>query len=216
MGLARGLERRLEGLVDGLAARLFRGRIHPVELGTRIVRAADLAAFDTPAGPGVPNAFRVVMGGDSEPPDSVAAAEQALEGVLADAAADQGWRLEGPPIVRIAFGPGPSAAVTVEASVEAGPLEPYANLEDANGRLLPIGMNRVVIGRSKRADVQIPGADVSRLHALLWRESGSLWLADLRSSHGTYVNGARLGGSVSLADGDRISMGGTVLVLRWP
>ena len=43
MGLARGIERRLERLVDGLAARLFRGRIHPVELGALLIREADLA-----------------------------------------------------------------------------------------------------------------------------------------------------------------------------
>ncbi|MBU1228154.1 MAG: FHA domain-containing protein [Actinobacteria bacterium] len=214
MGLARGLERRLEGLVDGLASRLFKGRIHPVELGTRIVRAADLAVFDTPAGPGAPNAFRVVMGGDSEPPHAVAAAERALEEVLGEAAAEQGWRLEGPPTVRISFGPGPPAAVSVEAGIEAGVIEPFATLEGPDGQLLPIGMNRVVIGRSKSADVRIPGGDVSRRHALLWREAGSLWLADLGSSNGTFVNGTRLAETVSLEDGDHIFLGGTALVFR--
>ena len=78
MGLARGLERRLERLVDGLAAHLFRGRIHPVELGTRIVREADRGVFETHAGPGAPNAFVVTLGGEIEPADAVAEAEREL------------------------------------------------------------------------------------------------------------------------------------------
>ena len=40
MGLARNLERRLEKLVDGLSATVFRGRMHPVDLANRLVRQA--------------------------------------------------------------------------------------------------------------------------------------------------------------------------------
>jgi hypothetical protein len=214
MGLARDLERRLEQLVDGLAARLFRGRVHPVELGTRIVREADLAAYDTHAGPGAPNAFVVTMGGDPEPDDAVAAAERELEAVLDGAAAERGWRLEGAPRVRIQFGAGSPSAVTIAPSVEPGDLVAFATLEAPGGRVIPIGANRAVIGRSSTADVHLPTDDVSRQHALLWREAGALWLVDLGSSNGTSVNGEPVNDVIDLIDGDNLTFGATTYVLR--
>ncbi len=214
MGLARGLERRLEQLVDGLAARLFRGRVHPVELGTRIVREADLAACDTHAGPGAPNAFDVTLGGQAEADEAVAAAEGELESVLAEAAAERGWRLEGPATVRIVFEDGPASTVSVKAAVEPGKIQPWARMHAADGRVLDVRLNRSVIGRSGTADVHLPDDDVSRQHALLWREAGAIWLVDLDSSNGTFLNGERVGDVVDLSDGDRVTIGDVELTLR--
>lgn len=214
MGLARGLERRLEQLVDGLASRIFRGRVHPVELGTRVVREADLAAFETHVGPGAPNAFLITMGGDPEPDDAVAAAERELEAVLAETAAERGWRLEGPPMVRIQFGVGPASSVTIEHAVEPGVSQPFATLEGPNGKVIPIGTNRSVVGRSSSADVHLPGDDVSRQHALIWREAGTLWLVDLGSSNGTLVNGQSVDDVLDLMDGDNLTFGGITYRLR--
>jgi hypothetical protein len=214
MGLARGLERRLEQLVDGLAARLFRGRIHPVELGTRIVREADLAAFETPAGPGAPNAFTVTLGGEPEPDDAVAAAIAELEAVMAEAAAERGWRLEGPVTVRIGFGDGPASNAAVEATVEPGPIPAWAHLIDATNNAIEVGSNRSVIGRSSTADVHLPNDEVSRQHALLWREGGTIWLADLGSSNGTSVNGVATTSAVDLIEGDRVAFGATEFTFK--
>jgi hypothetical protein len=214
MGLARGLERRLEQLVDGLAARLFRGRIHPVELGTRIVREADLAAFETPMGPGAPNAFTVTLGGEAEPEDAVAAAAAELESVMTDAAAERGWRLEGPVTVRIEFGDGPASNATVEAAVEPGVIPAWAHLVNSRNDVIEVGANRSVIGRSSTADVHLPTDEVSRQHALLWREGGTIWLADLGSSNGTSVNGAAAPSAVDLIDGDRLAFGATEFTFR--
>jgi hypothetical protein len=213
MGLARGLERRLEGLVDGLAARLFRGRVHPVELGTRIVREADLAVYDTPAGPGAPNAFTVVLGGQPESDEAVVAAERELESVLAAAAAERGWRLEGPATVRIGFGVGPSSAVKVEPSIEPGPQPAFASLE-ADGEVTEITVNRSVVGRSSTADVHVPGDDVSRRHALIWQEAGAVWVADLGSSNGSFINDEPLDDVVDLVNGDRLTFGEQTFLVR--
>ncbi len=214
MGLARGLERRLEQLVDGLAARLFRGRIHPVELGTRIVREADLGVYETKAGPGAPNAFLVTLGGTPEPAEVVIEAETELEAVMTEAAVERGWRLEGPVRVTIRFGEGPASSASVEAAVEPGPIPAWAHLEPRNGEPIEIGSNRSVVGRSSTADVRLAADDVSRHHALIWREAGATWLADLGSSNGTFVNGDHLTDVIDLLDGDLITFGGTDLTLR--
>ena len=41
MGLARELERRLERLVDGATAAVFRGKMHPVDMAEHLVRQVD-------------------------------------------------------------------------------------------------------------------------------------------------------------------------------
>jgi len=214
MGLARGLERRLERLVDGLAAHLFRGRIHPVELGTRIVREADLGVFETHAGPGAPNAFVVTLGGEIEPAEAVAEAESELEAVMSQAAAERGWRLEGPVTVTIRFGDGAASSASVQTAVEPGPVAPWAYLEPVDGSPLELRVNRSVIGRSSTTDVHLTSDDVSRQHALLWREAGAIWLADLDSANGTFVNDERLTDVMDLFNGDLITFGGTDLTLR--
>jgi hypothetical protein len=213
MGLARGMERRLEQLVDGLASALFRGRVHPVELGTRLEREADLAVYDTPTGPGAPNAFEVDLGGDTEPDDVIAAAERELADVLGEAAAERGWRLEGPVSVRIRCVGGPASHVSVTAAVSPGDVEPWAHL-DGGAESIPIRFNRSIVGRSSEADVHLSQDDVSRQHALLWREAGSAWIVDLESSNGTFINGERCSDVVDLIDGDRISFADTETIFR--
>ena len=218
MGLARGLERRLERLVDGLASRLFKGRVHPVELGTRLVREADLALFETPGGPGAPNAFKVTMGGDAVDTEVLTTVRKELAQFVEDAAADRGWRLEGTAWVDVEVVPGGRPSdVTIECWVEPGQRLPWARLDPhGGGPSIPITVNRAVVGRSGGADVHIPRDDVSRVHALIWQESGSAWLADLGSSNGTYLNGERTRDSSEIADGDRITFGGSEFVIRPP
>jgi hypothetical protein len=80
-----------------------------------------------------------------------------------------------------------------------------------NGRTRPLTERRVVLGRSKECDVQVPDANVSRRHAELRQEGSSWWVVDLDSTNGTEVNGRRVP-RAKLADGDRITVGETELV----
>ncbi|MDX1692068.1 MAG: FHA domain-containing protein, partial [Acidimicrobiia bacterium] len=75
-------------------------------------------------------------------------------------------------------------------------------------------VNRSVVGRSAAADVHLPDDDVSRQHALVWREAGAVWLVDLGSSNGTYVNGERVVDVIDLLDGDRLAFGAATFHLR--
>lgn len=59
-----------------------------------------------------------------------------------------------------------------------------------SGRMFPIdGTN--VIGRDPHCDIIVGGAHVSRRHAEFQIRSGQLWVKDLGSSNGTFVNGKR-------------------------
>ena len=61
MNLARSLEKRLENLVDGASATVFRGKMHPVTIASRLVRQLEFMAFETQAGAQIPNVIDVAI-----------------------------------------------------------------------------------------------------------------------------------------------------------
>jgi pSer/pThr/pTyr-binding forkhead associated (FHA) protein len=69
----------------------------------------------------------------------------------------------------------------------------------------------VIIGRSKRSDIPIRDTVLSRRHCALVPEGATHRLVDLRSAHGTYLNGRRVQ-EVELRFEDVIEMGSTVMV----
>lgn len=68
--------------------------------------------------------------------------------------------------------------------------------------------SRWIIGRSRRCDVSLSDARISRRHALLHLEGNETCLVDFGSRNGTYVNGKRVTTPIFLVDGDHISFGG--------
>ena len=62
------------------------------------------------------------------------------------------------------------------------------------------------LGRRPTNDVCIPDRSVSALHARISREADRLWIEDLNSTNGTYVNG-RLISRQRLEEGDEIILG---------
>jgi hypothetical protein len=214
VSLARGFERRLEQLVDGIAARLFRGRIHPVELGSMLVRQADLSLRSGSLGPEAPNAFTVTLGG--EPAEAAALDEVELElaVVVEETAVERGWRLAGPVQVHLVVGSGHPSSATVQPAFLSGPLRPWARLLPPGGPALEVRPNRAVVGRSSQADVHLEDPEVSRRHALLWREAGGVWVTDLGSSNGTRLNGEAVPEVGEVVDGDLLGFGGPSFVFR--
>ena len=67
---------------------------------------------------------------------------------------------------------------------------------------------RVVLGRSKDADLQVQDPNVSRRHAELRQEGATYWLIDLDSTNGVEVRGKRVK-RLKLEDGTRFTMGST-------
>lgn len=192
MSVARSLERRLERLIEGVAGRVFSGRLHPAELAGKLAREADFARFDHPTGPATANLFVIQV----NPRDLTVDATELqtmLESEMTAYAVEEGLRLEGPVEVRIETTMRTSPGL-VDCHVEVAPGPPvvWANLV-SRSETVPVGRIRAVIGRSAEADVVVAHDDVSRRHALLYRQSGQIWLRDLSSANGTTVDGARLG-----------------------
>ena len=69
------------------------------------------------------------------------------------------------------------------------------------------------IGR-EGCDVNLMDPEVSRRHAAIRDQGGSLGIEDLGSTNGTFVNGTRITAVTVLKDGDEVRLGNTVWSIR--
>lgn len=72
-----------------------------------------------------------------------------------------------------------------------------------------------MIGRSQTCSIHIPSSQLSRQHAHVFPLDGEHFIADLGSSNGVYVNGARIDVH-KLAAGDRVQLGDVELTFLPP
>lgn len=216
MKLARELERRLERLVEGVSGAIFRGRVHPVDLGTRILREADLNVVEGMAGPTVPNEFRIGLNPeDLQLAGSVERLRAELEYTLQSTAADRGWRIEGPASVIISSDPTIKPKhLKILGRTAPGEQQPWGQLIGGGGRHADIAHNRVLIGRAEESDIRLSEPEVSRRHAIIHREQGRTWITDLDSANGTTVDGAVVTTTVPLRPGARLTVGPVSFMFR--
>lgn len=69
------------------------------------------------------------------------------------------------------------------------------------------------LGRSREADVFLRDPEVSRRHARFEGQNGVVYVEDLKSSNGTFLNGRRVGEAIEVRQGDEIDVGTTRLVV---
>lgn len=206
MPSARDLERHIERLVDAFAERVFSGSVHGSEVAARLLREADLSVTETVYGPQAPNRYtvylRTLVGQSETIVDDLA---DALEQV----AAEEGWRLPGPVEVRLLEDPDlPKAGIRCVTASVPGPRPAWAELEPTTGEApLRLTNNRVVLGRGPDADVRVAHPEVSRTHAVVWRQGATAWISDAGSANGTSVNGVRVRKPTPISGGDLVSFG---------
>jgi|SRR5579872_2541487 len=79
------------------------------------------------------------------------------------------------------------------------------------GRIFELG-DEVTVGRSPGCAVALEDDTfVSSVHARVFRRSGELWLEDLGSTNGTWLNDERVDGPSRIQRGDRVKVGSTTL-----
>ena len=112
------------------------------------------------------------------------------------------------PAVPAGAGPGPAA--------RKGSLSDTAHLRvveptERRGQTYELGQE-LTVGRANGCQVALPDDSyVSQLHARIYRRDGRLWLEDLGSTNGTYLNAKAVSSPVALRKGDRVQVGRTVL-----
>ena len=109
-------------------------------------------------------------------------------------------------------------ATGTEVDERSGGAAALVYLDDrGEQRTVSLDAERVTIGRSEDASVSITwDASVSRRHAEMIKEGVAWHVVDEGSLNGTYLDGERVRGRQRLADGDRVRVGGTMLLLRIP
>jgi len=227
-GLQR-FEQRLEGMVYGAFARVFRSAVQPVEIAAALERECDNnAQILSRQRRAVPNDFHVELAGTDydrlAPYDSTLV--QDLTEQLKEHADRQHYVFPGP--VTIAFENAEDlstgrfrirsraqAAVTSNSNVTRQ-RRPRALIE-VNGTRHPLLPPGLVVGRGTEADVRINDPGVSRRHIefLVAQHEGDLdiQVGDLGSTNGMLVDGHRIQ-RTAVHDGTRVKIGATTITVR--
>jgi pSer/pThr/pTyr-binding forkhead associated (FHA) protein len=80
-----------------------------------------------------------------------------------------------------------------------------------SGERVTLSERTVTIGRLPDCTIALPDANVSRKHTEIRPSGEAFVIVDLGSTNGTKVNGIRIEGERTLADGDIVSVGSTHL-----
>jgi hypothetical protein len=235
----RDFERRLGDLVEGFFGKAFRSSLQPVELGKRILREMEAERTVGVRATWVPNryAFHISPEDRERFSQIERALAKELEQVVVEGARERGWGLLGPPEVTFetdqSIGRGEfrcEAALVQSGDVESGehtaflPASAPGGPKPARAELVlldggadsdkyALDGERTVIGRMSECDIVLKDPGASRRHAEVRREADRFVLADLGSTNGTLVNEANVS-ERELEDGDRITIGRTVLEFR--
>ncbi|MCJ0830197.1 FHA domain-containing protein [Acinetobacter sp. NIPH1876] len=74
----------------------------------------------------------------------------------------------------------------------------------------------MLVGRHQDADILLQSADISRRHAALLLKDQQLWVQDLNSSNGTFINDLRVEQETELHDGDIVQFASFVFSVLAP
>lgn len=82
------------------------------------------------------------------------------------------------------------------------------------GDYYPLGQRTNVIGRAESLPIQLLDDLVSRKHMQIHfdKDKNQYSVVDMKSKHGVFVNGAKIGEETVLVDGDQVLVGQTTLL----
>jgi pSer/pThr/pTyr-binding forkhead associated (FHA) protein len=107
----------------------------------------------------------------------------------------------------------PKQARTPGRAARTGPPTKLKVVEpkEQSGRVYDLG-NELTVGRAAGCQVALEDDSyVSQLHARVFTRDGQLYVEDLGSTNGTYLNRKKVSGPMLVRRGDRLQIGKTVL-----
>ena len=114
--------------------------------------------------------------------------------------------------------PAPGAAASAPARRrERGPAKGVLRLRVVEpaaqrGRAYELA-DELTVGRAAGCQITLEDTYASQLHARVFRKDGQLFVEDLGSTNGTYLNRKKVTAPVALRKGDRLQVGKTVMEL---
>lgn len=241
MNIFKGIEKKLEGLVEGGFGRAFKASVQPVELAHKLAKEMGDHKTVGVANVYVPNEFDIYLGhNDYEHLTGLGDPLRTELGHYVTAyAAREGWTLVAPPRVELhedddlrlgEFGIGTRTVGEPESS--APPERPQSDqtvLYQEPPAAAAAGVERAmlrgaagqweladgvyIVGRSRRSTIVVDDPNVSRQHAEIRRDGSGFVIRDMGSTNGVRVNGRPVAQAV-LQHGDRIEMGATELLFE--
>ncbi|HTU71379.1 MAG TPA: FHA domain-containing protein [Candidatus Baltobacteraceae bacterium] len=114
-------------------------------------------------------------------------------------------------------------AALIASRPRAGSAAEIGNLMPVNAmlRVIEFGRERIfeglcplTIGRDRSCQLVLADVEVSRKHARLETKDGVVYVRDLGSSNGTFINGRRVTSAIETREGDAIDVGTTRLLVE--
>lgn len=232
MGVFDRVEKKLEGAVNGVFARAFKGDVQPVEITARLQRELDSEAkLLSRERRLVPNDFTVQLSKHDH--DRLAPYSKMLNTEvipqLRDYAAEKGYIFNGPLTIDYELDETlPTGRFTVASAAVAGvdgsdpsttQVRRASLVLEVNGIRHPLNPPGVVIGRGTEADLRINDPGISRTHARIAVQGDGaqqqITIEDLGSTNGILINGQRVR-HATLSAGSRFEIGSTRLAITSP
>ncbi|MBO0812437.1 MAG: DUF3662 domain-containing protein [Microlunatus sp.] len=239
MGVFDRFERRIEGAVNGVFARAFKGDVQPVEIAARLQRELDaeakLVSRDRRV---VPNEFVVRLSRhdyDRLAPYGKTLMNELLP-ELKQHAQEMGYFFSGPIMIHLELDDSlPTGRFAVTSSAVEAPIRqpapagapaavPTSQVRgrmvlEVNGMRHPLKPPGLVIGRGTEADLRINDPGISRRHAQIRvaarGSSLDIEIVDLGSTNGVLVDGRRVQ-RAPIGEGTRIEIGNTRMLVHTP
>ena len=238
MGLLDKIEQKIEGAVNGVFARAFKGDVEPVEIAARLQRELDARATVLSREKRlVPNHF--VVGLSPRDHDRLAPYSKTLNAEiipeLREHAGERRYVFNGPIVIEYELDESlPTGRFTVESHASAGVERGQAVLSgedtsdhshvfnsaprlvlEVNGVRHPLVAPGLLIGRGSEADLRINDPGISRKHAMIHVSGSTISIEDLGSTNGIVVNGQKCR-QAPIVDGTRLEIGTTRMLVHAP
>ena len=222
MGALQRFEKRLEGMVEGTFAKVFKGVVHPVEILNAMQGEANANKNQMTGGRIlVPNRYVIALApaDHSRLAPFAAALAQELAQSQAEYVGEQGWAVYGDIVVEITRGDDLATGLfrVVAQVYTGGQIAPGegtgVRLVTEDGQNFRLEPGSTIIGRGEQATLRLADVGASRQHARVEYDGNRAVLTDLGSANGSMVNGRRVDTAV-LNPGDEIMIGTTRLSFR--
>ena len=110
-----------------------------------------------------------------------------------------------------------SARPRVRAAAEIGRMQPMRvvlEVQELNSRRPYEGRPPFDLGRGRELDLVLGDPEVSRRHARFESQNGIVYVEDLHSRNGTFLNGRRVAEAIEIREGDAVDAGTTRLLVK--
>jgi pSer/pThr/pTyr-binding forkhead associated (FHA) protein len=119
----------------------------------------------------------------------------------------------GPPVVAAAVA-APAAAPARKTQAVAKRVAGLKIVEPAaqKGKTYDVG-SELTVGRAAGCQIPLDDSYASQIHARVFQRHGQVFVEDLGSTNGTFLNRKKVDGTVPVRKGDRLQIGRTVMEL---